>query len=70
LKRVEAMNHPTVPKTFGTRYQRCHSGLAGIFLCYTVLFSKKHYPERFPTSGNDRIREKLTPKLSFEEFLD
>jgi hypothetical protein len=64
------MNYPAVPKPFGTRYQRCHSGLAGIFLCSTVLFCIKHYPEGFPTSGNDRIREIFTPKQSFEEFFD
>ena len=37
-------------------------------LSYVVLY--KALPEGFPTSGNDKIREILTPKLSFEEFFD
>jgi hypothetical protein len=26
------MNYPSVPKAFGTRHKRCHSGSSGIFL--------------------------------------
>jgi hypothetical protein len=50
--------------------KKCHSGLAGIFLCNTVFFYKEHYSEGFPTSGNDRIAEILTPMRSIEEFFD
>ena len=64
------MNYPAVPKAFGTRDQRCHSGLSGIFLCFTVLLCINITPEGFPTSGNDRIRKTLTPMLSFGEFFD
>jgi hypothetical protein len=64
------MNYPAVPKAFGTRYQRCHSGLSGIFLCIPVLSYITYAPEGFPTSGNDRIRKTVTPMQSIEEFFD
>jgi hypothetical protein len=49
------MNNPAVPKAFGTGYQRCHSGLSGIFLCFTELLCITYAAEGFPTGGNDRI---------------
>jgi hypothetical protein len=41
--------------------------LSGIFLCFTVF--ERITPERFPTSGNDRIRNIVTPMQSIEEFF-
>ncbi|MCG2720565.1 MAG: hypothetical protein L6290_00905, partial [Thermodesulfovibrionales bacterium] len=45
-----------LPRSRAARYQRCHSGLSGIFLCIPVLSYIIYAPEGFPTSGNDRIR--------------
>ena len=47
-------------------------------LLYYIVLYKKHYIKRIPAGvypredggGNDRIREILNPKQSFEEFLD
>jgi transposase InsO family protein len=58
-----------LPRSRAARYQRCHSGLSGIFLCFAILLCITYAPEGFPTSGNDRIRRTVTPKLSFEEFF-
>jgi hypothetical protein len=35
-----------------------------------VFFCYKNYSEGFPTSGNDRITETVTPKQRFKEFFD
>ncbi|MCG2721832.1 MAG: three-Cys-motif partner protein TcmP [Thermodesulfovibrionales bacterium] len=59
-----------LPRSRTARYQRCHSGLSGIFLCIPVLSYRTYAPEGFRTSRNDRIRKTVTPMQSIEEFFD